>query len=265
MATVRGLRLLASSRPSSSSIIRGNLQAVVHHRRRRRLLSASTTTEDGGAGDPALHSGEAPSEEYTDRPPRFSAAEDATTTATGGGYASKRQPSPSSSEPSKERVPPFAPSSGNKLGSHQGLADAASGSSFTQKRHSSSSETAAAAGRDAWEAATPGGEESARRKVREEDREYYRTHKPSPLAELEFADTRKPVTQATDSGAQDRFDADVTGAATVEDTADDSLARAEAMFRDAASRGNPEWPHSRVLAEMLARRNSQEHDAPWSS
>ncbi|GJN10691.1 hypothetical protein PR202_ga28808 [Eleusine coracana subsp. coracana] len=241
MATARALRLVTSS-PSSSTIIRGNLEAVVH--RRRSLLSASTTTEAGGAGDPALHSGDAPSEEYTDRPPRFSAA-----TATGGGHASKRQPSPSS-EPSKERVPPFAPS-GNKLGSHQELADAAADSTFTQRRRFSSSFTQKRQF-SSREAATPGGEEAAARKVREEDREYYRTHKPSPLAELEFADTRKPVTQATDGGAADRLDAYVSSAtpATVEDTADDSLARAEAMFRDAASRGNPDWPHSR------------EHDAP---
>ena len=95
--------------------------------------------------------------------------------------------------------------------------------------------------------------------MREEDREYYRTHKPSPLAEVEFADTRKPITRATDSGA-----ADVLHGRMVQDTADDSLARAEAMFREAASRGNPEWPHSRALAEMLARRKEApgDSDAP---
>ena len=100
---------------------------------------------------------------------------------------------------------------------------------------------------------------SEARKVREEDREYYRTHKPSPLAEVEFADTRKPITRATDSGA-----ADVLHGRMVQDTADDSLARAEAMFREAASRGNPEWPHSRALAEMLARRKEApgDSDAP---
>ena len=92
---------------------------------------------------------------------------------------------------------------------------------------------------------------SEARKVREEDREYYRTHKPSPLAEVEFADTRKPITRATDSGA-----ADVLHGRMVQDTADDSLAR--------ASRGNPEWPHSLALAEMLARRKEApgDSDAP---
>ena len=69
---------------------------------------------------------------------------------------------------------------------------------------------------------------------------------------MEFADTRKPITRATDGNATDRY-TDVLGRL-VGDTVDDSLARAEAMFREAATRGNPEWPHSRALAEMLARR-----------
>jgi hypothetical protein len=69
---------------------------------------------------------------------------------------------------------------------------------------------------------------------------------------VEFADTRKPITRATDGNATDRY-TDVLGRL-VGDTVDDSLARAEAMFREAATRGNPEWPHSRALAEMLARR-----------
>ncbi|KAL6657182.1 hypothetical protein ACP70R_004962 [Stipagrostis hirtigluma subsp. patula] len=249
MASARALRLVAS-RPHVSH---GNLLVAA----RRRLLSAGT--EAGGAGDPAIHSGDAPGEEYTDRAPRFSGAEE----ATGGHGKNPSMPSPSASEvgtTTKERVPPFAPS--GRLGSQE-LADPAGGSSFTQKRRRSSG---AATGRDAREAATPGREESAERKVREEDREYYRTHKPSPLAEVEFADTRKPITRATDGGAADRL-ADVPGR-TVEDTADDSLARAEAMFREAASRGNPAWPHSRALAEMLARRGKEGHagnDAPWGS
>lgn len=255
MATARALRFLAA-RPWPSTTHR-NLQhqaAVAVHRRFLSATSASTTTttKAGGAGDPALHSGDAPSEEYTERPPRFSAAEDATTTK-------QRQPSPSSKqeEIKQERVPPFGPS--GKLGSQE-LADAAAGSWFTQKRRFSSENAAR-------QEATPGCEESAARKVREEDREYYRTHKPSPLAEVEFADTRKPVTQATDGGAADRLSSDLSMGTTVEDTADDSLARAEALFREAASRGNPEWPHSRALARMLARRNQQgnSNDAPWSS
>ncbi|OEL22874.1 hypothetical protein BAE44_0016110 [Dichanthelium oligosanthes] len=246
MATARALRLVAS-RPSTT-----------HHSLlpvQRRLLSAST--EAGGAGDAAVHSGDAPSDDYTDRPPRFSGAEEATK----GGHGKHASTPPTSGSGGKERVPPFAPS--GKLGSQE-LADPSRASSFTQKRQLSSG----AARRDSREEATPGSEESAARMVREEDREYYRTHKPSPLAEVEFADTRKPITRATDGGASDRY-SDVPGRM-VEDTVDDTLARAEAMFREAASRGNPEWPHSRALAEMLARRQqgndkAGRRSAPWGS
>ncbi|RLN36413.1 uncharacterized protein C2845_PM03G16150 [Panicum miliaceum] len=237
MAAARVLRLVAS-RPSATH---RSLLAM-----RCRPLSAST--EAGGAGDAAVHSGDAPSEDYTERPARFSGAEEAAK----GGHG-KHVPMPPTSSV-KERVPPFA--SSGKLGSHQELADPAGASSFTQKRRLSAG---AGLARDSREEATPGGEESAARKVREEDREYYRTHKPSPLAEVEFADTRKPITRATDGGTADRY-ADVP-ARVVEDTADDSLARAEAMFREAASRGKPEWPHSRALAEMLARRKQAGDDA----
>lgn len=239
MATARALRLVVTRPPATT---RDGLLAAA----RRRLLSVST--EAAGAGDPAVHSGDAPSDDYMDRPPRFSGAEEATGAGgrVGKHTVGKAAETPGHAEAAAERVPPFAPS-GKKpplAGSEHELADPTAGASFTQKRRLSSSRERE---RDPREAATPGGSESAARKVREEDREYYRTHKPSPLAEVEFADTRKPITRATD-----RY-ADVPGLM-VEDTVDDSLARAEAMFREAAARGNPEWPHSRALAEMLARR-----------
>ncbi|XP_040382416.1 LOW QUALITY PROTEIN: uncharacterized protein LOC102707327 [Oryza brachyantha] len=224
MATARAIRFVAS-RPSTSprSLAAG----------RRRLLS-STSTEAGGAGDQSVHSGGPPSDDYPDRPPKFSGAEE----ATGGGHG-KKNPSTAAappSEPTKDRVPPFAPSS--QLGSQE-LADPAGGQSFTQKRRWSSS-----SGRtDSRGEATPGDAEAAGRKVRE-DREYYRTHKPSPIAEVEFADTRKPITQATDGGAGAESSSGVPGKM-VEDTVDDSLARAEAMFRE-ARRG--ETPSGRTRA-----------------
>jgi hypothetical protein len=251
--TARALRLVASSPSTTHSSI-----LAVH----RRLLSIST--EAAGAGDPAVHSGEPPSDDYAERPPKFSGAEKATT------GADDRRTSATTPRPSEstfttveaERVPPFGTS--GKLGSQE-LADPAAGSTFTQKRRWSSKP----AGSDPLGDATPGDEEAAARKVREEDREYYRTHKPSPLAEVEFADTRKPVTRHTDGGAEDRMENDVPGTM-VRDTADASLARAEAMFREAASRGNPAWPHSRALAAMLARRGGDGgagagDGAPWGS
>uniref|UniRef100_A0ACD5YDJ8 Uncharacterized protein n=1 Tax=Avena sativa TaxID=4498 RepID=A0ACD5YDJ8_AVESA len=254
MATARALRCVASSPSATQRSI-----LAVH----RRLMSIMT--EAAGAGDPAVHSGEPPSEDYADRPPKFSAAEEATAGA-GDKHPSstKPRPSESTSTTAKERVPPFGPS--GKLGSQE-LADLAAGSTFTQRRHRSSDR--APAGSDPLGDATPGDEEAAARKVREEDREYYRTRKPSPLAEVEFADTRKPVTRHTDGGAEDRMENDVPGTM-VRDTADASLARAEAMFREAASRGNPAWPHSRALAAMLARRGGDGAagaggTAPWGS
>ncbi|XP_047065449.1 uncharacterized protein LOC124673410 [Lolium rigidum] len=250
--TARAIRLVASS---TSTTQRSILAA------RRRLLSI--TTEAAGAGDPAVHSGEPTSDDYTDRPPKFSVAEEATKEADDK-HTSATTPRPSepTSTTTNERVPPFGPS--GKLGSQE-LADPAAGSTFTQKRRFSS----APAGSDPLGEATPGDEEAAARKVREEDREYYRTHKPSPLAEVEFADTRKPLTRHTDGGAEDRMEHDVPGTM-VRDTADASLARAEAMFREAASRGNPAWPHSRALAAMLARRRGEGEagdggTAPWGS
>ncbi|KQK14666.2 uncharacterized protein LOC100836087 [Brachypodium distachyon] len=248
MSTARALRFVASGQQPWRSLVQ-----------RGRALSAGST--GAGAGDPAVHAGEGdgqpPSDDYTDRPPKFSAAEEA---------AAHDRFTP----PETKAKKPFAPSGGtnNKLGSQE-LADPAEGSSLTQKRrrHSSSSSSAAPAGSDPLGEATAGEEEAEARGVREEDREYYRTHKPSPLAEVEFADTRKPVTAATDGGAQDRMEHDVPGTM-VEDTADESLARAEEMFREAARRGNPAWPHSRALAAMLAARRGGHGDggaAPWGS
>uniref|UniRef100_A0A0E0LPR3 Uncharacterized protein n=1 Tax=Oryza punctata TaxID=4537 RepID=A0A0E0LPR3_ORYPU len=94
-----------------------------------------------------------------------------------GAHGKNPSTAPPQSEPTKERVPPFAPS--GKLVSQE-LADPAGGSSFTQKRRRSSQPA------DSRGEATPGGDEAAARK----------THKTSPLAEVEFADTRKPITRA---------------------------------------------------------------------
>ncbi|KAL5199144.1 hypothetical protein ABZP36_002656 [Zizania latifolia] len=148
MATARAIRVMAS-RPSTNP--RSLIAAV-----RRCLLS--TSTEAGGAGDPSVHPGGPLSEDY---------AKEATR---GHGKKSKNRSAAPPSESTKEHVPPFAPS--GKLGSQE-LANPAGGSSFMPKRRLSS-------GRHSREEATPGGEESTARKVREEDREYYRTHKPSP-------------------------------------------------------------------------------------
>ncbi|XP_039136673.1 uncharacterized protein LOC120273991 [Dioscorea cayenensis subsp. rotundata] len=93
---------------------------------------------------------------------------------------------------------------------------------------------------------------------KEDFKEYYEDHKPSPLAEIEIVDTRKPITKAID----ERWEEGVVGAAMVEeDTVDAALERAERLFREAAERGDPETPHSKALARMIAMRERNHSDA----
>ncbi|KAJ0978456.1 hypothetical protein J5N97_013930 [Dioscorea zingiberensis] len=96
-----------------------------------------------------------------------------------------------------------------------------------------------------WDGAAPGGDWNV------DYKEYYEKHKPSPLSEIEMVDTRKPITKAMDGRQEEGI-----GAALVEDTVDAALERAERMFREAAARGDPEAPHSRALARLLALRGS---------
>lgn len=85
----------------------------------------------------------------------------------------------------------------------------------------------------------------------EDDKEYFKHHKASPLSEMEMADTRKPITRASDgtAGVSGR---DVIGWLPEQlDTAEDSLMRAALMFKDRAMRGDPEtFPHSRILRQL---------------
>ncbi|CAL9171648.1 unnamed protein product [Musa hybrid cultivar] len=96
-----------------------------------------------------------------------------------------------------DKIPPFAPSP--KLQSHEVVPPGAP--SLQQKRRFSHQPDpvvfadVSCVGPDG----TPLHREQ--QKEEEEDyKEYYKYHKPSPLAEIEFADTRKPITRATDSG-----------------------------------------------------------------
>jgi len=92
-------------------------------------------------------------------------------------------------------------------------------------------------------------------KYREEEgddnREYYKDHKASPLSEIEIADTRLPISRATDGEKDDIWGGEGRGYL-IEDTVDDALQRAEAMFNAARERGDPSWPHSRALRRKLA-------------
>ncbi|WCJ22280.1 hypothetical protein M5689_004375 [Euphorbia peplus] len=92
--------------------------------------------------------------------------------------------------------------------------------------------------------------EKNKQKDEEDDNEYYKHHKASPLSEIEIADTRKPITRATD-GTMDAKGKDVMGWLPEQlDTAEEALERASRIFRENAMRGNPDSPHGRVLRQL---------------
>ncbi|XP_058076307.1 uncharacterized protein LOC131224877 [Magnolia sinica] len=92
------------------------------------------------------------------------------------------------------------------------------------------------------------------REEEDDDIAYYREHKPSPLSEIEFVDTRVPLRRVTDGGSDDDEHIEVRGWREEQlDTAEAALLRAEAMFREAAERGDPDSPQARVLAAFKAR------------
>lgn len=74
--------------------------------------------------------------------------------------------------------------------------------------------------------------------------------KPSPLAEIEFVDTRFPISQAIDSEVTREPIEDVVGFAEEQlDTAEEALLRGQRLFDEAAIRGgDPDFPPSRVLS-----------------
>ncbi|KAJ9187832.1 hypothetical protein P3X46_003247 [Hevea brasiliensis] len=85
--------------------------------------------------------------------------------------------------------------------------------------------------------------------VQEDDKDYYRHHKASPLSEIKFADTRTPIKRATDSTADaSGMGRDVIGWRPEQlDTAEEALERARKIWRENAMRGDPDSPHGRVL------------------
>ncbi|KAK6780831.1 hypothetical protein RDI58_023015 [Solanum bulbocastanum] len=91
----------------------------------------------------------------------------------------------------------------------------------------------------------------------EDDKEYFSHHKPSPLAEMEMADTRKPITQATDAPADDGialYPAPWGGMMVWRpeqlDTAEEALLRAVEIWKMNAMRGDPDSPQGRILRKL---------------
>ncbi|CAH9079076.1 unnamed protein product [Cuscuta europaea] len=94
-------------------------------------------------------------------------------------------------------------------------------------------------------------EATDRRRQEEEDKEFFKHHKASPLSEIRLADTRKPVTRATDeSGGGGAADGVVTWRPEQLDTAEGSLLRAMEVWKWNAMRGDPDSPHGKVLREL---------------
>ncbi|KAF3795717.1 hypothetical protein EJ110_NYTH04392 [Nymphaea thermarum] len=84
--------------------------------------------------------------------------------------------------------------------------------------------------------------------------------KPSPLSEIEFADTRFPISQALDSEVTKEPIEEVVGFTEEQlDTAEEALLRGQRLFDEAKSRGgDPDFPPSRVLRTLLESRKSME-------
>uniref|UniRef100_A0A803M9C0 Uncharacterized protein n=2 Tax=Chenopodium quinoa TaxID=63459 RepID=A0A803M9C0_CHEQI len=93
----------------------------------------------------------------------------------------------------------------------------------------------------------------AENRAQEEDnKNYFKDHKASPLSEVEFADTRKPVTQATDSPTSyyGKEPGLILFTPEQQDTAEASLLRAVEIWKWNKMRGDPDSPHGRVLREL---------------
>lgn len=87
--------------------------------------------------------------------------------------------------------------------------------------------------------------------LRGDNQDYYRHRKASPLSELEFADTRKPVSRVMHGTADSGRGGDVIGWLPEQlETAEETLLRAAEMWRQQAMRGDPDAPHSRVLRAL---------------
>ncbi|KAL8101031.1 uncharacterized protein LOC141682989 [Apium graveolens] len=126
-----------------------------------------------------------------------------------------------------------------------------------QKR---SNVTISCTGLDAWAEEKSDGEmnrRETRKEQEEDDKQYFSHRKASPLSEVEIADTRKPVTQATDGtagGSDIGYDAGGGGVIMFREEqrvgAEETMRRAMEMWRETAARGDPLSPHGRVLRAL---------------
>ncbi|KAJ4839176.1 hypothetical protein Tsubulata_032050 [Turnera subulata] len=123
---------------------------------------------------------------------------------------------------------------------------------FVQQRRKNSTleklKDVSCAGLDGW---PKEGKGSSRDQGRdnESDKDYFKHHKASPLSEIKIADTRKPISRATDQ--QVKGNETVIGWRPEQlDTAEESLQRATRIYKENAMRGDPDSPHGRVLRTL---------------
>ncbi|XAR61383.1 hypothetical protein NMG60_11035073 [Bertholletia excelsa] len=222
----------------------GLVSRVSPHQSLRRCL-ATPAMPTGRHADSAIHS-EDPNESEIEVP-------------TGAAEAGKQKEDTTpikESDPFAAQKPPYAASPQLESNPVKQL----SNPNLQQKRHQST--TGAQAVLDGVNCAVidgspwPDDREESRGQRREQegdDKEYFSHHKASPLSEIEVADTRKPITKATDGTA----DSYLAGSGDVIlwreeqlDSAEDSLLRGMKMWRERAMRGDPDSPHGKVLREL---------------
>ncbi|GER42777.1 histidinol phosphate aminotransferase 1 [Striga asiatica] len=148
-------------------------------------------------------------------------------------------------------VPPKSPIASTPKIEHPGIGPQTDPILQQKRRISTNSgDIVCAAGPEA-----PAPADTDRKRQEEDNVEYFKHHKASALSEIEIADTRKPITRATDGTVQNEIvGKEGTGFVVWRpeqlDTAEDSLRRAAEIFRWNAVRGDPDSPHGRVLREL---------------
>ncbi|KAJ7973025.1 GATA transcription factor-like protein [Quillaja saponaria] len=230
---------LAATVTRSSGLINSLLNQAL-----RRRFCASSTSKPRTA-DPAIHSGEheAGPSVHTNEPLGIkNAAEDRVTLQETGKQTSRE------TDPLETPKPPYPSSTRLKS---TGVNRPLDPMTQQKRKHGSITlEDVSCAGVDG----SPWPEEKHREEQHKDEQEYYKHHKASPLSEIEFADTRKPITRATD-GTADSPDygggKDVIGWRPEQlDTAEEALRRAAEIFKQNAMRGDPDAPQSRVLRAL---------------
>ncbi|KAJ8500557.1 hypothetical protein OPV22_011109 [Ensete ventricosum] len=211
------------------------------------LVRAASSSTTGRTADIAVHS-EGPQGDDAEEAAKAAAAEEKQ-------RKERKEEDRELPHSLSDKIPPFAPSP--KLESHEVVPPGAP--SLQQKRRLSHQPEPAVFADVACVGLDGTPLHREQQKEEEDFKEYYEHHKPSPLAEIEFADTRKPITRATDGGASYDVDLGPGRGVMVEETVDEALARAEAMFRERAMTGVPDLPHSWALRRMLREMDQRVH------